>query len=329
MSYPSELPPHLQPVVRTGKPVLRLDFCDFHPGYRKTNNFFYHLLQQRFEVEICDRPEFLIYSHEGDQHKLYRCTKIYYSVESFRPDFSECDYALSFFDLNDPRNLRVPLYVFYGGPGLISKEGVDVAQLLASKTGFCSFVAGNRNLKKTRRRIEFFHRLSRYKKVDSAGPVLNNVGYGLPLGGAHKVNFLRRYKFNLAFENKSLLSYTTEKIYEAMQARTVPIYWGNPEIAREFNPRSFLNAHDFSSDDALIERIIELDQDDAKYLEYLRQPYCTDNVPNLYFSHDRILDFFERIVSTPIEPVARCRRYFQLGRWILCRRHRLCKAAVQ
>ncbi len=36
---------------------IRLDFCDFWPGFQKTNNFFYNLLRERFDVEICDQPD--------------------------------------------------------------------------------------------------------------------------------------------------------------------------------------------------------------------------------------------------------------------------------
>ena len=52
----------------------------------------------------------------------------------------------------------------------------------------------------------------------------------------------------------------------------------------EFNPASFLNYFDFPSEEALIERIIELDKDDAKYLEVMRQPYCHNNQPNEFFN---------------------------------------------
>jgi hypothetical protein len=110
--------------------------------------------------------------------------------------------------------------------------------------------------------------------------------------------------------------YTTEKIMDAMMVRSVPIYWGNPKIAEEFNPRSFLNYHDFPSEEALVEKIIELDRDDAKYMEYLRQPYFHNNQPNQFYDHQRLLDQFEKIFTTPITPVSARRYAWQLGRWI-------------
>ena len=152
--------------------------------------------------------------------------------------------------------------------------------------------------------------------MDSAGGALNNTGFRVPEGVAAKLEFLRPYKFNLAFENASVPGYTTEKIVDAMQARAMPVYCGNPGAALEFNPKSFLNYFDFPCEEALIEKIIELDQDDAKYMEYLRQPYFHHNQPNEFFSHERLLNFFEKIFTTPITPVSARRYPLQIDRWI-------------
>jgi len=188
-------------------------------------------------------------------------------------------------------------------------------------TQFCCFIASNtRHPRTTRKRNDFFHRLSRYKKVDAGGRAFNNIGYQVPGGPWGKIGFLKPYKFNIAFENASLPGYTTEKIVEAMAARCLPIYWGNPLIHQEFNPKSFLNAHEFRDDDALIEKIIELDQNDALYRERMAQPYFHENRPNEFFGVDRVLDQFERIFSASIRPVARRRRLFSFGRWTLARR---------
>jgi len=296
---------------------VRIDFCDFWPGFPKTNNFFYHLLRERFEVEICDSPDFLIFGDPGQHvHRVHNCVKIYFCMESFAPDFRLYDYAFTCHYLDDPRHLRLPYYVLgHDAKGLI-QHGEDPAEILAAKSKFCSFVVSNAKRKKTHKRVEFFHRLSRYKKVDSGGAALNNIGRRLSTGPYYKLQFIRPYKFNIAFENGSTPGYTTEKIVDAMEARCVPIYWGNPRIAEEFNPGSFLNYFDFPSEEALIEKIIELDQDDAKYMEYLRQPYFHNNEPNEFFSHKRLLDHFEKIFTTPITPVSARRSIFQVGRWI-------------
>jgi alpha(1,3/1,4) fucosyltransferase len=250
--------------------------------------------------------------------------KIYFCVENFAPDFKDYDYAFTCHETNDPRNLRLPYYAM-GDPKILLKENESAEQIMAAKTKFCGFLAGYAN-KKTRVRNEFFHKLCQYKKVDSAGGALNNTGFRVPPGPGPKLDFLRPYKFNLAFENASIPGYTTEKITEAMQARTVPIYWGNPGIAAEFNPKSFLNYFDFPSEEALIDKIIELDQDDAKYMEYLRQPCFHNNRPNEFFSPERLVAQFKTIFSTPIMPVSARRYPLQFGRWIVVKKNRPSRA---
>jgi alpha(1,3/1,4) fucosyltransferase len=294
---------------------VRIDFCDFMPGYLKTDNFFYHLLRERFEVQLCDSPDFLIFADIGQHlHRVHNCVKIHYCVENFAPDFKLCDYAFTCHQINDPRNLRLPCYALCD-PRTLLKDHEDLEQIMAAKTKFCGFLAGYAD-RKTRVRNDFFHKLCQYKKVDSAGAALNNTGYRVPLGPAAKREFLRPYKFNLAFENTSLPEYTTEKIVDAMQARAMPIYWGNPGVGLEFNSKSFLNYFDFPDEEALIEKIIELDQDDAKYLECLRQPYFHNNQPNEFFNRERLLHQFEKIFTTPITPVSARRYPLQMGRWI-------------
>jgi hypothetical protein len=300
---------------------VRLDFSDFWPGFPKTNNFFYHLLRERFDVQLCDGPDFLIFSDIGQHvHRVHNCVRIHFEVESFLPNFKVCDYSFTCHQMEDPRNLRMPIYVLRD-PKTLLKDTEDLEQTLAAKTRFCSFLASYAN-KKTRVRNEFLKKLCQYKKVDSAGRALNNVGYCVPPGVAAKQAWLKPYKFNLAFENASIPDYTTEKIVDAMQARAMPVYWGNPGVAREFNPKSFLNYVDFPNEEALIEKIIELDQDDAKYMEYMRQPYFHHNQPNEFYSRERLLNQFEKIFTTPITPVSTQRARLQLGRWIPVRKNR-------
>ncbi len=302
---------------------IRIDFSDFWPGFNKTDNFFWNVLKSRFDVELHAQPDFLIYSNRDSHvHRVHNCVKIFFAVESFTPDWRECDYALTCHYLEDPRHLRLPLYVLYGEAASLLKDKNDMGKILAAKTKFCSFVVSNGGKRKTQKRVDFFHRLSRYKHVDSAGRYLNNIGGPLLGGVAEKAAFLQSYKFNIAFENGSIPGYTTEKIFEAMQSRCLPIYWGNPRIHEEFNPRAFLNYFDFPSEEALIDRLIELDRDDAKYLEMSGQPFFHNNQPNEFFSQERLLNFFQEVFTTSTIPVARRKRWFQIGRWIPVKKNR-------
>jgi hypothetical protein len=216
----------------------------------------------------------------------------------------------------------MPYYVYGNPPEPLIRQPNEWDWIQKEKTKFCAFIVGNIH-PKTKPRIRFFEKLSRYKKVDSAGKALNNIGQVVSV--QEKVKFLHPYKFTIAFENEFIPGYTTEKIFQAMQPRCIPIYRGSPRVAEEYNPKTFLNWDDFGSDEALIERIIEIDQNDELFAEFHRHPYYFGNKPNPCWDEEPLLDFFERAFSTPITPVSRKRYFFQFGRWILVKRHRVKK----
>jgi hypothetical protein len=302
--------------------TIYLDFCHSGPKMPKQENYFYRLLTKRFDVQLVDQPDFLIIGTEGRfREDIYTCTKIFYTYEHYLPDFGKHDYALTCNYLDDPRHYRLPIYVHFGlgGPETLIKHPGELEAIMAQKTKFCALVTGNVTTPTTKTRTNFFHKLSKYKKVDSGGCALNNIGQVITRD--RKREFLQPYKFSIAFENESRVGYTSEKIFDAMQGRGVPLYWGNPRVKDEFNPKSFLNYFDFESEDALIEKIIELDQDDAKYFEYLKEPYFYNNEPSEAFNEMKQLDFFEEIFSKPITPVSK-RRSFFFGRWILVKKDR-------
>jgi hypothetical protein len=275
---------------------VRINFTDFWPGFKITDNYFYNLLGKYFQLEISENPDILFFSNYGLKHLTYNCHKIQFFGENIRPDFRIADYALSFDYFDDPRHLRFPLYVLYFDneytvDKLIRKKSEEeIEALVQHKKKFCCFIVSN---PKSDTRIDFFHKLSAYKKVDSGGRVLNNIGGPV----ADKLSFVSEYKFIIAFENSSYPGYTTEKVLEPMQVNTIPIYWGNPVINREMNPKSIINYHDLGSFDALMERIIEIDKDDNLFKQYLRECLFYDHKPNEYFSEERFVSFFRGVVE--------------------------------
>lgn len=284
------------------KPVLKIDFCDFWQGFDRKENYFTQLLSKRFEVVISEQPDFVIFSTSGDRHKTYNCTRIYYTGESFPPDYLDCDYSVSFELKEDIRNLRYPLYILYGDMASLLSPKKPFEEVREQHLHFCNMVVSNARASK---RIDFFHKLSEYKKVDSGGRYLNNVGGPVP----DKMAFIKQYKFSIAFENKAQPGYTTEKLVEPMFCGSMPIYWGNPQVELDFNTRSFINWDDYGSDNAVIDRIIELDQNEALYREVYEQPYFNQNQLNPWCDENRLLNFFQAIVSNPWQ-----NRWFRFSR---------------
>jgi len=254
------------------KNKIKIDFSDFWGGFDKTDNYFYNLLKEEFDVEISNNPDVLFFSVFGNQHQSYQCKKVFYTGENVAPPLGYCDYSFSFDYLDDVRNYRLPHYLLYDGYYELARTKVIEESMVNRK--FCNFVASNGNCND---RNSFVQELSKYKKVDSGGRFMNNIGYAVP----DKRKFQSEYKFSVAFENNAYRpqhpGYTTEKIMEPMTVNSIPIYWGNPLINKEFNQKSFVNFYDFNDINKMIEYIIELDKDDTKYLEMLNQPWFTGN----------------------------------------------------
>jgi hypothetical protein len=249
-----------------------------------------------------------MYSDWGQAHWAFEGAKVYYTGENMLPDFEECDLAFTSVHMpKEPRNVRLPVYFFYTQTPQALIKGADYnpQALLAEKTRFCNFLVSN---PRSPMRNRMFKLLDARQRVDSGGKHFNNLGYRV----ADKVAFVRQYKFTLAFENSSSPGYTTEKLLEPMSANSLPIYWGNPDVARDFNPDSFIIAEHFPSLDALADHILEVDRNDALYLRYLRQPWLPGNQVTEYFSRDRIRDALQAFWQQPQHRTGprRCRKRY-------------------
>ena len=258
------------------RPALAVAFSDQVRGFDVNDNMWLTMLKPNFSTRVVEPDagaDVLYYSDWGDRHRSFNGRKVYYTGENMLPDYEECDFAFtSSLHPGDPRHHRLPYYACsLGDPAaLIRRSDFDPEQILRSETGFCCFVASN---PRSPERNRFFRILNRRLRVDSGGRHFNNVGGPVK----HKNAFLRSHKFTIAFENTAHPGYTTEKIVDAMLADSVPIYWGNPEVSRDFNTDSFIDASRFRSLEALADHVIEVHADDALYLRYLRQPWLQGN----------------------------------------------------
>jgi len=82
-----------------------------------------------------------------------------------------------------------------------------------------------------------------------------------------------------------------------MFADCVPIYWGDPTVANDFNPHSFLNWHDYNNDEEFIEQIMMVDNNQKLYNDMINQPWFRDNKVPEFVKPESVLDFFEKIID--------------------------------
>ncbi|PDW82723.1 glycosyltransferase family 10 domain-containing protein, partial [Helicobacter pylori] len=301
-------------------------------GFRK--KFILHfILSQRYTITLHqnpNKPSDLVFSNPlGSARKTLsyqNAKRVFYTGENEVPNFNLFDYAIGFDELDfNNRYLRMPLY--YGrlhhkaelvndttSPYKLQPDSLYALKKPSHhfkenhpnlcavvndesdplKRGFASFVASNPNAPK---RNAFYEALNSIEPVAGGGSVKNTLGYKVE----NKNEFLSQYKFNLCFENSQGYGYVTEKIIDAYFSHTIPIYWGSPSVAKDFNPKSFVNVHDFKDFDEAIDYVRYLHTHPNAYLDMLYENPLNEIDGKAYFYQDlsfkKILDFFKTILE--------------------------------
>ncbi|NHB13161.1 fucosyltransferase, partial [Helicobacter pylori] len=274
------------------KPLLNIALANWWPlDKRKSKGFrrfiLYFILSQRYKITLHQNPnefsDLVFGSPIGSARKILsyqNAKRVFYTGENEVPNFNLFDYAIGFDELNfRDRYLRMPLYyasLHYKAesvndttspyklkdnslytlkkPSHHFKENHPHLCAVVNdesdplKRGFASFVASNPNAPK---RNAFYDALNSIEPVTGGGAVKNTLGYNIK----NKSEFLNQYKFNLCFENSQGYGYVTEKIIDAYFSHTIPIYWGSPSVAKDFNPKSFVNVCDFKDFDEAIDYV--------------------------------------------------------------------------
>lgn len=290
---------------------MKVWFTSFWGKFDPYDNLFTYALSQKYDVIVTpDDPDIVISNHFVERYQ--NAKMVYFSGEPFY-DLGVQDYALTPFYIDDPKYHRLPLFLLYAYDyykhgytssydEILHKKLYIDSSILNYKTNFCSYVARGSGHPECRR-TPFFEALSQYKRVDAMGDHMNNSGHipgesGTIAGSINKCEVLKHFKFSMAFENSieynGKIGYTTEKIYEPMMALSIPIYWGNPEIDKDFNTKSFINWNDYGSDEKVVERIIEIDNDNDLYMDYMKENYSSNDE---LFKIEYLVSIFEEILK--------------------------------
>ena len=273
--------------------TIKITFVDMWFKNIHNNRFINKFSNEfKFDIKIDDKnPDYVIYSIFGKKHEKYKeAKKVFICWEPINiyhdKRIKKCDYSVTYY-----LNLKNKKHFYF--PPVMEKAGfhtdfIDLVNTppIIKKKKFCCFVVSTD--KATPDRKNFFKKLCEYKKVDSFGKVLKNCDVKIPGRSAqHKwgteyFNIIGEYKFMITFENILENGVSTEKIYNAFMANTVPIFWGNKSIYQIFNKGSFINAHDFETMDKLIEYVKEVDNDEGLYNQILNNKKFIYDDPNYY-----------------------------------------------
>jgi hypothetical protein len=222
---------------------------------------------------------------------------INYIGEPVLPDSDKYDLCLT--SVNNIHNVvDLPLSIAYIHcnhflPKLLNREKItNIAN------NFCAFIVTNGSCAM---RNKMFEKLNEYKKVNSMGRFSNNMGGVLhsPYWSNEYHGILRQHKFVICFENTKMETYSTEKIVNPYLGYSIPIYWGSHNIKNIFNENSMLFLQDETEEsfENLMNKIIELDNDNDKYLDFINRPVFTEDNLN-FWNENYTMDAIGRKIDT-------------------------------
>lgn len=261
---------------------IKLKFVGFWDGFNPETNLLYRIIRRYYDTEICEEADYIICSvfpdENGHFYPYCKCpqVRIMYSGENYIPDFNLVDYAVSSYPLRLlDRHFSFPVCLNnYGNhfDELWKKERRFDTSVLSNKPYFANFIFSHES--ENGLRGEFYNRLSQYKRIESPGSFLNNVSLDYPISFVDntKICFQKKTKFSICFESTLHEGFVTEKITDAFLADTIPVYFGSSTVKDIFNEDAFLYCSDRMEFDELINRIIELDNNDQEYIKMLNQP---------------------------------------------------------
>lgn len=296
--------------------TVKLNYVGVGDDFDREQNLIYDVLKNHgYDVQITEDPDYLICGCWGENPYQY-CgspqVRIMYSGENLIPDFNLIDYAISPYPvcLGD-RHFHLPACVWPRShwQALPGKNRDYSPEFVRNKPYFANFITSHES--EFNLRGDFFKKLCEYKRVESPGSYLNNMPGGelVDWTNSSKTEFQRKCKFTLCFESMMHYGFVTEKIMDAFYADTIPVYYGSPTVTEIFNKDAFINVADYGSFDEAIEKIKELDQDEDKYLEMLRQPILVDSdYPRKL--EEALGDYICHIFDQPLESAYRRARAY-------------------
>lgn len=276
---------------------------------RTESNAILKILNKYYDVEFSRNPDYIFYSIDGKDYYKYDSIRIFCTIEALCLDFNLCDYGMGFEYLSyGDRYFHFPNFCFDSELvfDMLHKHTRITPDMAERK--FCSFVYSNVEADDMRRKL--FERLSDYKKVDSGGRLLNNLPDGLPV--KDKRAFEGQHKFSIACENAYHPGYHTKKLADAFAAGTVPIYWGDPEVGKVFNPKAFINCNAYSTLEAVAEKVAYLDTHPEEYLAMLQQPALLEDCDPIYTERgmEQLDGYLRHIFDQPYEEAFRRNKGF-------------------
>ncbi|WP_169719429.1 glycosyltransferase family 10 domain-containing protein [Olivibacter sitiensis] len=289
---------------------LHIEVLNFWKSQRKEDVWLYQFVVHHCADYLTKSNSLLLSSVFGPRRAIDKSkskVKLFYTGENVRRFHEYRDYCLSSVDISlgfdyiDATNyLRFPIWLFYFFAVDFHQRDIQVVldnfyqPGSSAKDKFCAMVCSH---DKNGIRSRLYHALSEIEQVDSAGSFMPNTNELKSKFNNDKISFLKQYKFNICPENTNHDGYVTEKLFEAIRAGTVPIYWGakgqpEPDV---LNHDAIVRWDDKFSVKKVMRIVEDLHSSKKRYQEFTAQPKFKDTAA------EYIADRFSRLRNLLIE----------------------------
>lgn len=264
--------------------------------------WFYRFIQSRNLLP--DKKEIYFFSVFGDRsdHKLLKGTKLFYTGENVRHERHRqySDYLLSdpsislslgFEYFEDPRYLRFPFWILQ----LFRPEWTEDQDIISrcqelrkppitERRRFACMVSSQDVLGI---RTEICNSLSGIDTIDCGGKIMHNCDDLWNIYDNDKKRFLSNYKFNICPENSNCAGYVTEKVFQAIDAGCIPIYWGSynhpePDI---LNPKAIVFWEANGCNENAMALMQEINSSATTYLDFCHQDRLIEGAEDVIINY--------------------------------------------
>lgn len=238
-----------------------------------------------FHVNYKENPDILIASVNGNINTIdtikAKCKIFFYGENLDRyPPYNNIELLKSKFDIiagfkytnKKEKIYRFPLWLIYYPFYNLNDKDDNIINYIENK--YSENIKKNKTMFSTLisrhdrggQRKKIYDVLSNYGNIYCAG-VFNNNTKKIGQTQKEKIDYISNSIYNICPENSSYEGYTTEKIFQAFEAGTIPLYWGHDLPEKEIlnkNKYCFCNIKD---NNILKQQIQDVVLNKDKYIE--------------------------------------------------------------
>lgn len=270
-------------------------FYNWWPIEDYTSLWLYRFVKNNGLCQTANKP-IIFCSVFGDREVLSHVNdgfKIFFTGENLQsPQWAQysdglledknCALSIGFDEFEDNRYLRFPLWLTYVfEPELDEKKIRERCEQLRYPTigyreKFACLIA---RADTSGVRTAMYEGLKGIERIDCPSELFHNDESLIEQFEDDKVKYMQQYLFNICPENSNADGYCTEKVFEAIAAGCIPIYWGSYNRPEEkiLNPNAIIFWDKDSDGSEAIHKIRELYEEPGKMKEFMRQPRLLPN----------------------------------------------------